>query len=626
MSLKLELETWASAVKAYDEENFEEALQIFARIAESSKILTNMGLIYATVGEHEAAVQHFREAVGLDKYLAVAYFQCGVSNFLLGRYEEAYQDFDEALLYLRGNQAINYEQLGLKFRLYSAEVLFNKGLCFIYMGRLDNGLQEMREAQRVKVTEEHGVIDDAIQDQGEGYTVFSIPVGVLYRPSESKLKNVKAKDYLGKAQLIAASDANDAFTTFTGVTRLQKGQTPSGAPITDGRPLPALSRSVTTAARVETAPESKAPEPPKPSAPALQKSATIGPGSVARQPGSAPGLGAGSTGLSRNPSSAAGLSRAPSSAAALSRTTSASGSGGSVNGGGGGPPPVRGLTVRRPGTAGSTQSRPGTAGSTQSQGPPRLPSMPTGGDSLMSPQRSPAGELPRDRDRERDREPPISATRSPRGAARMTDFYDDYIGAYEDPAPPIPDKVATWAAQTKGAPPPPSMSMPPSRAPSVTGGARGGGYDRGYEQRDQRHDERSRPPPSSYGGSSMGLRRKMSRRPTRGYEEEEEGYVSGDYEYSEAPFEMTKIRVKLHYKDDVRGMAISPDMRFEEFLEKVSAKFGRQLGTLGLKFKDEDGGRVSMRDDGDYDLAVETAREAAKGRAEGKLEIWCVDE
>ncbi|CAE6341410.1 unnamed protein product [Rhizoctonia solani] len=624
MSLKLELETWASAVKAYDEENFEEALQIFGRIAESSKILTNMGLIYATVGEHETAVQHFREAVGLDKYLAVAYFQCGVSNFLLGNYEEAYRDFDEALLYLRGNQAINYEQLGLKFRLYSAEVLFNKGLCLIYMGRLDNGLQEMREAQRAKVTEEHGVIDDAIQDRGEGYTVFSIPVGVLYRPSESKLKNAKAKDYLGKAQLIAASDANDAFTTFTGVTRLQQGLTPSGAPITDGRPLPTLSRSVTTAARVETAPESKAPEPPKPAAPALQKSATIGPGTVARQPGAAPGLGASSPGLSRNPSSAAGLSRAPSSAATLSRNTSASGSGGSANGlGGGGPPPVRGLTVRRPGTAGSTQSRPGTAGSVQSQGPPRLPSMATSGEPLMSPQRSPAGELPR------DREPPRSAGRSPRGgAARMTEFYDDYIGAYEDSVPPVPDKVATWAAQAKGAPPPPSM--PPSRAPSVAGGTRGGGYDRGYdrgyEQRDQRYEERSRPPPSSYGGSSMGLRRKMSRRPTRGYEEEEEGYVSGDYEYSEAPFEMTKIRVKLHYKDDVRGMAISPDMRFEEFLEKVSAKFGRQFGTLGLKFKDEDGGRVSMRDDSDYDLAIETAREAARGRPEGKLEIWCVDE
>ncbi|KAJ1306172.1 hypothetical protein OPQ81_010882 [Rhizoctonia solani] len=605
MSLKLELETWASAIKAYDEENFEEALQIFGRIAESSKILTNMGLIYATVGEHEAAVQHFREAVGLDKYLAVAYFQCGVSNFLLGRYEEAHRDFDEALLYLRGNQAINYEQLGLKFRLYSAEVLFNKGLCFIYMGRLDDGLQQMRSAQQSKVTEEHGVIDDAIQDRGEGYTVFSIPVGVLYRPSESKLKNAKAKDYLGKAQLIAASDANDAFTTFTGVTRLQQGLTPSGAPITDGRPIPNLSRSVTAAARVETTPAPKSPEPPRPAPSSLQKSATIGPGSVARQPEAASGLGATGPGLSRNPSSAAGLSRGPSSVATVSRNTSASGSGGSANGsGGGGLPPVRGLTVRRPGT-----------------GPPRLPSVPTGGESLMSPQRSPAGELPR------DREPPRSADRSPRGGApRMTEFYDDYIGAYEDPAPPMPE-VATWAAQTKGAPPPPSM--PPSRAPStVGGGQRGGGYDRGYErgydQRDQRYDERSRPPPSSYGGSSMGLRRKLSRRPTRRYEEEEEGYVSGDY--SDAPFELVKIRVKLHYKDDVRGMAISPEMRFEEFLEKVSAKFGRQVGALGLKFKDEDGGRISMRDESDYELAIETARESAKGRPEGKLEVWCVDE
>lgn len=34
------------------------------------------------------------------------YFQCGVSNFLLNRYELALKDFEEALLYLRGNQAM----------------------------------------------------------------------------------------------------------------------------------------------------------------------------------------------------------------------------------------------------------------------------------------------------------------------------------------------------------------------------------------------------------------------------------------------------------------------------------------------------------------------------------------
>lgn len=65
-----------------------------------------MGLIYATLGEHEAAVENFNAATSLDQYLAVAYFQCGVSNFLLARYELALKDFEEALLYLRGNQAM----------------------------------------------------------------------------------------------------------------------------------------------------------------------------------------------------------------------------------------------------------------------------------------------------------------------------------------------------------------------------------------------------------------------------------------------------------------------------------------------------------------------------------------
>lgn len=174
MSLKAELEIWAAALKAYDEEDFEMALQKFAAIGDSSKILTNMGLIYATLGEHEAAVEQFIAATQLDQYLAVAYFQCGVSNFLLTRYDLAFKDFEEALLYLRGNQSINYEQLGLKFKLFSAEVLFNKGLSLIYMGRLEEGLMDLEEAKKEKATDEHNVIDDAIADRGDGYTVFSI--------------------------------------------------------------------------------------------------------------------------------------------------------------------------------------------------------------------------------------------------------------------------------------------------------------------------------------------------------------------------------------------------------------------------------------------------------------------
>lgn len=44
------------ALAHYDNQEFEEALRVFNGIADTSKILFNCGIIYATVGEHEKAV------------------------------------------------------------------------------------------------------------------------------------------------------------------------------------------------------------------------------------------------------------------------------------------------------------------------------------------------------------------------------------------------------------------------------------------------------------------------------------------------------------------------------------------------------------------------------------------
>ncbi|KAJ3908207.1 NADPH oxidase regulator NoxR [Lentinula edodes] len=545
MSLKAELETWSAALKAYDEEDFEKSLDLFSRIADSSKILTNMGLIYATLGEHEAAVDKFIEATGLDSFLAVAYFQCGVSNFLLARYDLALKDFEEALLYLRGNQAINYEQLGLKFKLFSAEVLFNKGLSQIYLGSVDAGLADMQEARKDKATDEHNVIDDAIADRGEGYTVFSIPVGVLYRPSEKKLKNAVSKNYMGKAVLIAAADSRDAFTGFTGSTNLKQGISPSGVFV---ETAPDLTRSATA---------------PAPSLPKLDT-----------EVGRAPALGRANTTLNV-PSNAreriTGSDSSPEPTASVTRSnTTISPIKPSVNAtmgmGMGGP--VRGLSVRKT-PAGNTAPPP----------------------------------------------PPLKEDN------RLTEFYDDYLDSYgnDGPPPPLPlasagaaangppDRIAAWARSNAN----------PNNLPPI---ARSG----------SRSAPASNYAPSSFGGGSV--RRRVTRRNTArtansriqsSYEEEEEGYASGDYD--DGPFELVKIRVKLHYKDDVRGMALTPDTSFEDFMDKITSKFGKGFGGLGLKFKDEDGGKVTLQDESDYDLAIETARESSKGKPEGKLEIWCED-
>jgi len=67
----------------------------------SSKIYFNIGLIHATRGEHQRAIDSFEQAIELDSYLTVAYFQMGVSQFLLGRFEDARRDFDDAWLVRR---------------------------------------------------------------------------------------------------------------------------------------------------------------------------------------------------------------------------------------------------------------------------------------------------------------------------------------------------------------------------------------------------------------------------------------------------------------------------------------------------------------------------------------------
>ncbi|KAI9732641.1 MAG: hypothetical protein M1834_003977 [Cirrosporium novae-zelandiae] len=243
MSLKQEIETWVQALNHYDNNEFDEALRTFDAISDTSKILFNCGVIHATLGEHDKAVECYQRAVRLDQYFAVAYFQEGVSNFLLGDFEEALANFNDTLLYLRGNTYIDYDQLGLKFKLFSCEVLFNRGLCYIYLQQRDAGMKDLSFAVKEKVTPDHDVIDEAIREQAEGYTVFSIPVGIIYRPNEAKVKNLKTKDYLGKARLVAASDKSNAFTGFTGSERKQQRAQATAAQ--DDRPQEKISFAAT---------------------------------------------------------------------------------------------------------------------------------------------------------------------------------------------------------------------------------------------------------------------------------------------------------------------------------------------------------------------------------------------
>lgn len=108
--------------------------------------------------------------------------------------ESAKNDFDSAFQKLRGNNLINYQQLGLQFHLYSCEILFNRGICQLYLGKIDSGLTDLYHAQKSKETEEHDIIDKAVRSRGKGYSIYSIPPGLLFRPSEIRLWQLKGID------------------------------------------------------------------------------------------------------------------------------------------------------------------------------------------------------------------------------------------------------------------------------------------------------------------------------------------------------------------------------------------------------------------------------------------------
>ncbi|KAA1084453.1 hypothetical protein PGT21_028282 [Puccinia graminis f. sp. tritici] len=541
MSLKAEIETWATALELYDQQNFDDALAAFEDIADSSKILFNIGLIYATLGEHEVAIENFRTATSLDQYLAVAYFQCGVSNFLLGMYEEAVKDFEDALMYLRGNLTIDYSQLGLKFRLYSCEILFNKGLSLIYQGAEAEGMIDLQEARKEKQTAEHSVIDDAIADRAEGYTVFSIPVGVLYRPAMSKVKNLASKNYLGQAKLVAATDASETFVGFTGSAR--------------------AAAKTTTTGPVMSTPIEQAPMPP---APGMLRRGTVA------TAGSGMGDGPlGPAGMLRRGTSAAITPMMPSSSSGDSPTVGIIRRGTTAariesTAARPAPVPTNNDLRRRPSEAGSTARLNRSA--TASSG-----SKPTSRLAPMAEQREPE--------------------KSPRYGSRTrgslgTESYEDY----EDNEPAVPsrsggpseDRTTNWA-----------------RNLSTSGSSSG-------RNRDPPAVRRPPPANSPYDDPPSDA-------------EYPETVMSGGYA------EMTKIRVKLHYGSDTRGMAVSTAMEFEDFLGKVTKKFSLRAGRVAMKYKDEEGSMVSIMDDDDWESAVETARSYAKGRAEGKVEIWVED-
>lgn len=348
----------------------------------------------------------------------------------------------------------------------------------------------------------------------QGYTVFSIPVGVVYRPNEAKVRNLKTKDYLGKARLVAASDRSNAFTGFAG----SEIKSASTAAVKDDRPVESLSFAATNLVK--------------------------------------PGL----------------------------------------------------------------QSR-------------RQQSEPPNSRNVFPPTPPP----------ENDKQPSVSRGASVRNGPK-----------------PVPSKLNLekarpndrYAKETQS--PDDGQQRRPSRSASVNNGP-----SRGYSQREpprrQRSIEEEEEYPDLYdmyqggnGGGSRGSRAQQGRRGPAQYIEEEEGSDYEDASFDEGDFEMvsnrrgpgsvsgasrrstskrvvpTKVRIKVHAAADVRYIMVGTAVEFPDLVSSIQAKFGlRRRFKIKVKDDDSDGDMVTMGDQDDLEMIMQTVTENAKRQRldTGKLEV-----
>ncbi|KAJ3126173.1 hypothetical protein HK098_007805 [Nowakowskiella sp. JEL0407] len=225
MALKLELETWQDGVKNFEKQNWNSALDVFEPIANSAKIRFNVAMILVNTGQIGDAIVWLDRAIALDNFFAVAYFQRGACFFSQDLIKEALDDFNKTLELMRNNQFIDYTQLGLDYKLFTFEILFNMGLCYSVFGDERSAYGCFQDAldQRpddMKGDEKYRALDEAvrmnIREIADTLNAFMVPRDKCYKPPQDKMKNTGKIDFLGSSKVVAAVDENDDYTGFSG--------------------------------------------------------------------------------------------------------------------------------------------------------------------------------------------------------------------------------------------------------------------------------------------------------------------------------------------------------------------------------------------------------------------------
>ncbi|MBN3299539.1 NCF2 factor, partial [Amia calva] len=215
---------WSEAVGAVDRRDWEAALTALGQISEpTARTLFTTASILLTLGRLELTIKALDQTIAKDERLAVGFFQRAAVHMLADRLDEALGDCALAQKHMRGNSVIDYRQLGLRYKLYSWQVLYNMAAVQTRLCHWDTAEDLLQEASQQQGGA-RGVNLKLSLDSLARLEVLKpllVPEGEVFRPRKQDVEQLEQRDFLGKPKVISSVIPNDDFGGFEPL-RLQK--------------------------------------------------------------------------------------------------------------------------------------------------------------------------------------------------------------------------------------------------------------------------------------------------------------------------------------------------------------------------------------------------------------------